>query len=325
MRFAVLETYLTGQFPRSEKLVEATRAAARGQISRSDLGTAFRQDLAALEQLQRVTGLSYTVDGQLNWQDLFRPFSMIFNGITYGGLIRWFDNNTFYRKPIIVGKVAFAHIDVEEYFRGDLLPDTAVKKAILPGPFTFAVMSQNNTEKPFADLVDDIAHALKELVRDLSSAGYRFFQFDEPSLCTQSRTEDELTMGSQGLETCAKGIGAKTAIQTYFGDGGAIIGRLLDYPVDCIGLDFYSTSLERLRGYSFDKEIGCGCIDGRNSLLESPEDSLRFLEKLREHLEPKCLSVCPNCDLAFLPHSIAEKKVRLLSEIGERWRNDGRT
>jgi 5-methyltetrahydropteroyltriglutamate--homocysteine methyltransferase len=324
MRFDVLETYLTGQFSRSEKLVEATRAAARGQISQSDLETAFRQDLAALGQLQRETGLRYCVDGQLNWQDLFRPFSMIFNGITYGGLIRWFDNNTFYRKPIIVGKVAFEHTYVEEYFRGNLLPDTAAKKAILPGPFTFTVMSQNNTEKSFADLVDDIAHALRELVRDLTNAGYRFFQFDEPSLCTRSTTEDELRIAGQALDTCANGTEAKTAVQTYFGDGATIAGRLLDYPVDCIGLDFYSTSLESLREYSFGKEIGCGCIDGRNSLLESPEDSLRFLKKVREHLEPKSLSLCPNCDLAFLPHSIAEKKVRLLSEIAEKWGNDGR-
>jgi 5-methyltetrahydropteroyltriglutamate--homocysteine methyltransferase len=324
MRFNVLETYLTGQFPRSERLVEATRAAARGQISQLDLEAAFRRDLAALAQLQRDTDLSYFVDGQLNWQDLFRPFSKLFKGVKHGGLMRWFDNNTFYRKPIIVGKVALARTYVEEYFRSNLLPDTAAKKAILPGPFTFAVMSQNNSDEAFADLVDDIARALKELVRELLSDGYRSFQFDEPSLCTRSRTEDELSMSRQGLETCAKGIDAKTIIQTYFGDGGATIGHLLDYPVDCIGLDFYSTSLGSLRGYSFDKEIGCGCIDGRNSLLESTEDSLRFLEKVREDLEPKRLSVCPNCDLAFLPISIAEKKVRLLSEIGEKWRNDGR-
>jgi 5-methyltetrahydropteroyltriglutamate--homocysteine methyltransferase len=324
MRFNVLETYLTGQFPRSERLVEATRAAARGQTSRSGLETAFRQDLAALAQLQRETDLTYFVDGQLNWQDLFRPFSTLFNGVKYGGLIRWFDNNTFYRKPIIVGKVALAHTDVEEHFRSNLLPDTAAKKAILPGPFTFAVMSQNNTHESFADLVDDIAHALKELVRLLSRVGYRFFQFDEPSLCTRSTTEDELRVAGQALETCAKCTDAKTSVQTYFGDAAPIVGRLLDYPVDCIGLDFYSTSLEILQGYSFGKEIACGCIDGRNSLLESPEDSLRFLEKVREHLEPRDLSVCPNCELAFLPHSIAEKKVRLLSEIAEKWSDDGR-
>jgi 5-methyltetrahydropteroyltriglutamate--homocysteine methyltransferase len=319
----VLETYLTGQFPRSEKLIEATRAAARGQISQSDLKTAFRQDVTALVQLQRATGLSYFVDGQLNWQDLFRPFSNLFTGVKYGGLVRWFDNNTFYRKPIIVGKVTLVDSNLEEYFRSNLLPDSAVKKAILPGPFTFAAMSQNGAYESFADLVDDIAHALKELITELSRAGYRFFQFDEPSLCTQSRTEDELRMARQGLETCTRGAGSKTAIQTYFGDGSAIIGHLLDYPVECIGLDFYSTSLESLRDCSFGKEIGCGCIDGRNSLLESPEDSLQFLEKVRELLEPKSLSLCPNCDLAFLPHSIAEKKVQLLSEISEKWRNDG--
>jgi 5-methyltetrahydropteroyltriglutamate--homocysteine methyltransferase len=315
----VLEAHLTGQFPRSEELVEATRSAVRGQISQSDLERTFRKDLAGLAQLQIQAGLSYMVDGQLNWQDLFRPFSTLFSGVGCGGLMRWFDNNTFYRRPIIVGKVELADTDMNQFFRSNLLPDTAPKKAVLPGPFTFALMSQNNTDNSFADLVDDIAHALKELVARLLNNGYKYFQFDEPSLCTGTRTENELEIARQGLETCSKGIDGKTAIQTYFGDGSAIIGSVLDYPIDCIGLDFYATSLAALRDYSFEKEIACGCIDGRNSLLESPEESVRFVEKVREELKPKSVSVCPNCDLAFLPHSIAEAKVRLLSEIIGKW------
>lgn len=311
----MVEVYLTGQFPRSEKLVEATRAAVRGRISPSDLETAFRDDLTALVRLQNDAGLDYFVDGQLNWQDLFRPFSELFTGITCGGLTRWFDNNTFYRKPIIVGKVRFSHADVSQYFRSNLLPLSAQKKAILPGPFTFAVMSQSAAHRSLADLVDDLAHGLRETASELRQIGYRYFQFDEPSLCAQNRTESELEMAKHGLEICAKGIGAKTAMQTYFGDASPVIDALLDYPVDCIGLDFYATSLDALREHSFEKELGCGCIDGRNSLLESSEDLMRFVDKVREDLEPKSLSICPNSDLAFLPHSIAEKKVRLLSEI----------
>jgi len=121
-------------------------------------------------------------------------------------------------------------------------------------------------------------------------------------------------MAQHAFEVCAKGIGVKTSLQTYFGDAGPIIGDLLNYPVDCVGVDFYATSIDVLREYSFSKELGCGCVDGRNSLLESPEDLTGFVRRVGSDLEPKTLSICPNSDLQFLPYPIAEKKVRMLAE-----------
>lgn len=310
----MVEAHLTGLFPRSEELVEATRAAGRGKISPADLEAAFRRDLGALARLQSESGLDFLVDGQLNWQDLFRPFSELFTGIQLGGLTRWFDNNTFYRKPIIADKTRFSNVSIEPYFRSSLLPASTPKKAILPGPFTFAVMSQNATYESLADLVDDIAHGLKDTVEALRKAGYGCFQFNEPCLCASSRTKSELEMAKHAFQVCAKGVSAKTSLQTYFGDASPVIHALLDFPVDCLGLDFYATSLDSLPEYSFDKELGCGCIDGRNSLLESPGDMAKFVKKVRENVEPRGMSICTNCDLEFLPYSIAENKVRVLSE-----------
>jgi 5-methyltetrahydropteroyltriglutamate--homocysteine methyltransferase len=310
----VVETYLTGLFPRSEQLVEATRAAVRGKISPADLEAAFRSDLAALARLQSDAGLSFLVDGQLNWQDLFRPFSELFAGIQLGGLTRWFDNNTFYRKPIIAGKTKFSNVNIEAYFRSSLLPASTPKKAILPGPFTFAVMSENGVYESLADLVDDIAHELRQTVEVLCRAGYGYFQFSEPCLGVSSRTKSELEIAKHAFEVCAKPVSAKTSLQTYFGDAGPVVHALLDFPVDCLGLDFYATSLDSLPEYSFEKELGCGCIDGRNSLLESPADVAKFIKKVREKVEPRGMSICTNCDLEFLPYPVAEKKVRALSE-----------
>jgi 5-methyltetrahydropteroyltriglutamate--homocysteine methyltransferase len=309
----MIEAHLTGSFPRSEELVEATRAAVRGKISLSDLEEAFRRDLAALVRFQIDAGLDFLVDGQLNWEDLFRPFSRLFTGIQLGGLARWFDNNTFYRKPIMIGKVRFSNANVEQYFRSSLLPASNQKKAILPGPFTFATMSQNATSGSFADLVDDIAHELKETVKALRKAGYGNFQFNEPCLCASGRAKNELEIARHAFEVCAKGMGVKTGLQIYFGDASPVIDELMDFPVDCLGLDFYATSLDSLSEHSFEKELGCGCIDGRNSLLESPENLAKFIGKVEAELEPKGMFICPNCDLELLPYPIAKKKVQLLS------------
>jgi 5-methyltetrahydropteroyltriglutamate--homocysteine methyltransferase len=310
----VVEVSLSGAFPRSEELVEITRAADRGRASQAELEKVQRRDAEAIVALQSQSGLNPVVDGQLNWQDLFRPFSELFTGIKPGSLTRWFDNNTFYRKPIISEKVAYRGSNLLRYFRQDLLSAVSSKKAILPGPFTFAAMSQNAAYSSFNDVVDSFAHALRDAIADLRKAGYAWFQFNEPSLVSRGISKGELKVARNAFETCARSAGGKTVLQTYFGDGSQIIAELLEFPVDRIGVDFYATSIESISGLDFDKELGCGCVDGRNSLLESPDELKKLVARVREDLEPKGLSLNPNCDLDFLPHPVAVKKVRLLSE-----------
>lgn len=113
----------------------------------------------------------------------------------------------------------------------------------------------------------------------------------------------------------AKGLPAHTTLQTYFGDAASVIDDLLDYSVNCLGLDFYSTSIESLAQHDFNLELGCGCIDGRNSLLETASMLNEFVAHVNERLSPKNIIVGPSCDLDFLPQKVAERKVRLLAEI----------
>jgi 5-methyltetrahydropteroyltriglutamate--homocysteine methyltransferase len=310
----MVEVHLAGIFPRSEQLVQVTRAAARGKATQSEVDAILYQDVKALVALQKAAGLEYVVDGQINWQDLFRPFSELLTGIRPSSVTRWFDNNTFYRKPVITEKVRFRGNGTRQYFRDDLLPRDIAKKAVLPGPFTFAAMSENETYASLADLVDDIAHALRDLAKELSKTGYSFFQFNEPSLCYGRTSKDDLKIAAKAYEICARGINGRTCVQTYFGDASGIIDALLDFPTDSIGLDLYATPLDTLPDHDFNKGLGCGCIDGRNSLLESPEDLNKLISKIKEEVCPRDLFVCPNCDLEFLPYPIAEKKVLVLSK-----------
>ena len=103
-------------------------------------------------------------------------------------------------------------------------------------------------------------------------------------------------------------------LHTYFGDASPVIDALLDFPVEAIGIDFYSTPIDALRGHAFNKSLGCGCIDGRNSLIESSAQLKAIVLNLRDQLHPRDIYLTPNCDLDFLPPPVAEKKVQILSE-----------
>lgn len=313
----MIDAHLTGAFPRSESLVEVTRLADRGKASKIDVEAAFDRDCQALVQLQTQTELDYVVDGQLNWQDLFRPFSEFFTGIQLGSLTRWFDNNTFYRKPVITQKIASRREIIDEFFRHSFLPDLQ-RKAILPGPMSFALLCENNAYGDVADLIGDTAVALKAVVSSLRRLGYTCIQFNEPAISNEDRVKAVLQHAKQAYATCAKATGTKTSLHTYFADPAPILDALLDLPVDSVGVDFYQASVESIAEHTFNKELDCGCIDGRNSLLESPENVVKFVRRVQEQVEPKRTTVCPNCDLDFLPHPIAVQKTRLLGEVKKR-------
>jgi 5-methyltetrahydropteroyltriglutamate--homocysteine methyltransferase len=309
----MVETHLTGAFPRSEKLVAATRAFERGKATESEVEANLREDNLSLVGLQEESALDFFVDGQLNWQDLFRPFSDLFTGIELGSLTRWFDNNTFYRAPVVSGKIKFKGDKPGKFFRADTLPRNGRKKAVLPGPFTFAALSETNASLP--DVVDEFSHALRDLIRKLQAMGYTCFQLNEPCLCAKNRTADDFSIAKNGIETCVRGLTGKSILHTYFADSSKIIDSLLDNSIDYVGIDFYATSLDTLVEPTFDKGLVCGCVDGRNSLIESPAEIGDFALKVRDKLEPRDLILAPNTDLDYLPQPIAEKKVRLLGKI----------
>jgi 5-methyltetrahydropteroyltriglutamate--homocysteine methyltransferase len=311
-----LKTHLTGFFPRSEELVRVTRAFERHKLSRGEVEEAAQKDVIHLLGLQRDNSLDYAVDGQLNWQDHFRPFSHIFSGITPGGLTRWYDNNAFYRQPIITEKVRYLGTGLEEYFRYGPISADVAKKAILPGPYTFAHSSQRPAYKSLADLASDLAHAIRDTCRRLAEEGYTYFQFDEPTLTFHVPNKDELTIAKNAYEILENISNARTCLQTYFGDAAPILDSLLDFKTTSIGIDFYSTSLKAILDCKFDKELGCGCVDGRNSLLEDPTDLVNLIHEAENITDD--IFICPNCDLEFLPYMVARKKVQLLSETKKR-------
>jgi len=305
---------LSGAFPRSERLIEATRALDRARATVGEVESALVEDIRAVASLQTGAGLDVIVDGQLNWQDQFRPFTQLFAGVEAGGLTRWFDNNTFFRKPIIRSKVNFAGDGLDQFFRSSLLPLSVPKKAILPGAYTFAVLSQNDAYSSRGELIDALAHCFREVAAKLVNLGYSHIQFNEPALCTQGASGGDIELTQRAYETITKGLGATTTLATYFGDAGNLFPRILDFPIDCISVDLYSTSLESIGEYDFDHGLGCGCLDGRNSLLEEPKELSRVASLIRDRLEPKFMIIQPNCDLDFLPRPIAEKKVRILGQ-----------
>lgn len=307
--------YLTGIFPRSEELIAATRAFDRGRVMEEEVERIRQQDARSLIRLQEDHGLWPLTDGLLNWQDLLRPLAEAWEGIKLGGLVRWFDNNTFFRQPVLSADIKPTALG-EKYFRVDLLPKEKEWKAILPGPYTFLCLSENDGLAS-QEILATIGRGISLICKKLEELGFAQVQLSEPCLVTSPPDDDMMTALRDAYESVRRSVRLEIALHAFFGAVGSRVTELLELPVDILGLDMYEEEWDSLRGVDFDTALACGCVDARNSLLETPREIADVGIRALEELSAKDVILCPNADLEFLPRRVAEEKVKALGSARE--------
>jgi methionine synthase II (cobalamin-independent) len=82
-----------------------------------------------------------------------------------------------------------------------------------------------------------------------------------------------------------------------------------------VGVDFTQTSLNSIDGIKFgEKALGCGCVDGRNSLIEPAEWISDFCFEAIQTLRPNGVVVQPSSELKYLPRTYADEKIKSIGE-----------
>ncbi|HEV8338805.1 MAG TPA: hypothetical protein VGR25_04010 [bacterium] len=305
--------HLSGIFPRSEELIAASRAFERGRLDADSLRLQAEEEARRLVGLQEEWGFDYVTDGLLRWQDLLRPLADEVPGVHAGPVTRWFDNNSFYRRPVIEHRLrpvggAVLRWTVREPLEG------RPWKAILPTPWAFAALSEDQAYGDRDALLRDVAEVLRAEAVGLAEAGCRYIQFSDPVLVS-ARANGSESRAHEALARVVDGLTVRTGLYTYFGDAAPVLGALLDAPVDEVGFDLFATDLEHLEGRAGSKGLLLGALEGRNSLLEGAEETAATVARVADRLGASVVSVLPSCDLEFLPYEVAVAKGRRLAEV----------
>jgi 5-methyltetrahydropteroyltriglutamate--homocysteine methyltransferase len=311
-----IAAYQHGIYPRSEAVVAATRGMDRGRTSAEEVAERLRQDARAFVETQRAAGLDYFSDGLLGWQDLFRPFVEASGGMTARALVRWFDNNSFFRAPEVIGPIGLESLPPVLDSIGEL---PAPRVATLPSPYMFSRAAQA-TGDPNALMVDLAREVLRPVAEGLTRQGVEVIHLQEPWLAFFGMEDGDWDDMGKALAEVRDGVEAGDGIlvlHTYFGDAGPYADRLRSLPVDVIGIDFVETDVESL-GTNWDVAVLAGCVDGRRSPLEDPAEVTRFAAGVAEALDPPALYVSSNSDLELLPRDVARDKVLRLGEAAAR-------
>ncbi len=168
--------------PRPARLRQAIARLDRGEITSQQLAQVADEVTIEVIQEQAEAGVDLITDGQIRWDDDQTYIMRQLAGVEIGGLIRYFDTNTYYRQPDIVGAVSWqAPILVRDYeFAAGHSPRPL--KAVLTGPYTLAALSLNSHYGSQSELVLALASALNQEALALVEAGAPVIQINEPAI-----------------------------------------------------------------------------------------------------------------------------------------------
>jgi 5-methyltetrahydropteroyltriglutamate--homocysteine methyltransferase len=287
-----MKAFVPGIYPRSDALVQATRDLDRGRIAPAAAAAQVAADLAELVAAQEEAGFDLLSDGMLAWQDLFRPLVEDSQGLEPGPLTRFLDTNTFYRAPRPNGAPQLIAPSAEAF--AATLPGPRL--VTLPSPYAFAQAAG----------VDPGLIASSILAPALAVLDAELVVLSEPFLAR--RSDADLDALGNALEHLSGRL--PLVLQLTFGDAGPLLERLVDLPVEGIGVDFYLTSLDAVPA-GFPKLLLAGVVDARSSAIEDPETIAEFATRLRARTDGE-IALVPNGDLQFVSEPVARRKLAAL-------------
>jgi 5-methyltetrahydropteroyltriglutamate--homocysteine methyltransferase len=297
----------------------------RKEATEEDLRGA-QDDLArSIVGEQEVAGIDIVTDGHARWDDILTPFARHITGFEIGGLLRWFDNNVYYRRPVCVGDLEWGGPSSVDAWRFAHSVASKPVKAVLPGPITFARLSVDEHYGTHEEFVLAIARVLAQEAFELEAAGARYLQIDEPALLD---APEDLALAKKALGIITgelKPSATEVTLATYFGDAKRLGEEIYDLPADVFGFDLVAGPENRaiVDALPGGKKVQAGLVDARNTKLEDKDDLARDIVTLAERFGADRVRVAPSSGLEFLPREKARAKLLHLAQAARRAETNG--
>ena len=297
--------------PRPAKLRNALSLFDKKEISLDELKKVEDEVTVDVMEEQILAGVDLITDGMIRWEDGQTYLARGIEGFSINGLIRYFDTNTYYRQPVVVGRLKWkGPILLRDYLFAKERSKVPVK-AVLTGPYTLALLSRDEYYKDKETLVMDLAGILAKEAKALEDEGASWIQFDEPALL---KHKEDFPLFREAMGEVRRDLRGMSSLVFYFGDIEGLYPEILQLPVDIIGLDFVmgEKNFEILKRSPFTKSLGFGIIDARNTKRETIEEIVEKIGEIRKIVPLENVQVSPNCGLEFLPREVAYEKLVLM-------------
>src|SRR5262249_44489840 len=180
----------------------------------------------------------------------------------------------------------------------ELGPNDSKWKIVIPGPYTFAELSENKHGLTKDKLILSLAEAERLVIQSLSHSHVSLVQLAEPCITYRPYREDrptphETKLALNAIKLVAESSPVKVSVNTYFGEASAVLEQLVRLPIASVGLDLYSTDYEKLHLQS-PIPITLGIVDSRESQVELPEWIAHTATLVSKHVEAPEFVFSPN-------------------------------
>ena len=308
----MIDYWIAGIYPRNETLIESTR------LYDKTLREQFNKEKTRLLRIQSKNKFNYITDPLIDWDDNIRPFTDNLKGIEKGPLTRYYENNTFYRQPIITNKITTSGKILKNSICFDLFSDKSKSKIDILDPFTFYDLSANEFYKSEEEAINAFADIIKKELNSIKK-DIELIQFNAPSLA-RVKEKEQLDIIRKAMVKIVKGLDVTTCLNLWGSDVSDTLDAFQDFPVDIIGIDFTTSKIDRFDQIDINKGLACGLIDAKNTKMEKTSEIIRELKNIKELFKPTSLAVIPSWDFEFIPETFACKKLDIMKQIKEKTR-----
>lgn len=317
----MMKTTVVGSYPKvtednQENLPGVIDRWQKQQVNDAGLEQALQGATRRVIQEQERAGIDLITDGQIRWEDLMSPLASRLTNVKPGGLRRFFNNNAYYRRPIVSGPPTWAKPILVDWFTQAKGMAAKPLKVALPGPLTLTVLAEDQRHgkvKP-EQLLTEVTASLRKEVEALAAAGATHIQLDEPAL---EPNQPLAAAGIQAINEVLRGVKATQWVALYFFDVTPMVERLAAIQADVLSLDLVTAPGLADHTKALPQALALGVLDARNTRLESADQVASLVEQAARGREDRTW-LTPNCGLEFLPHGRALKKLDVLVSAARR-------
>jgi 5-methyltetrahydropteroyltriglutamate--homocysteine methyltransferase len=308
---------------RGEKnLRNAINRFEKGGITANELESIYIETIKRVIRYQNEAGLDLVTDGMIRWDDPLVNFARGVKNLERGGLLRYFDTNTYYRRSVVSGQLQFERSSLTDDYKLAAESSQAPVKAVLPGPYTFANMVEDNFYFDRHKLIAAISEILCEEMKALSRAGCEVVQFEEPFLLSHP---EDVAFASEYFNQVAACFENEIWLCFYFGGFAKISARAdaFNAHVICADVVSHPGDFESLLHLNSGKKLCLGLLDARDIRMENADRTVARMNEAAKTVKGEDFYISTSCSLEFLPPLEAYDKLMLLGNLKETFNREG--
>jgi 5-methyltetrahydropteroyltriglutamate--homocysteine methyltransferase len=270
---------------------------------------------------QQSAGLDRIVEGQGRWDDMIAHPLAVADAVETRGIVRYYDNNNFYREPVVTDDLAATGDVAAELDAASEQVDSGLQ-AVLPGPYSLADLATDEHYGDDGAFLDAVADFLADEIDAFPDVETLFLL--EPSLVENPPEDGEDERASEAIDAVAAAADAEVVAHTYWGAlDEKVYAHLMDADVDAIGFDFvanHEDNVYNISEYGTKDDVALGVVDGQNTLVEEPETIAERIEWVGDNTPStdfETIYATINTETFYLPVNKYEAKLDALAAVNK--------